>query len=151
MAEARSRVARSALGAIIFVVVMAVPVWAKVVTGQDPAGALFSWFTPLAFGLALLPTHKGLARLILWSFAFVSVLTLVTVFALAFVMAVFVAPEFSLGHYVGEIGTGFGGLIQIACALFVVPVLLARDRRPSSLPEFPDSLTGRFERQADAG
>ncbi len=143
MLESRNVVTRSALGAVIFVSVMAVPVWAKVVTGQDPASALFSWITPLALGLAVLPTYGGVARLILWSFAFVSVLSVVAVFALAFLAVVFVSPEYSIGHYVTEIGQGYGGLIQIAFGLFIVPVLLARDRRLPSRPDLPDNLAGR--------
>ncbi|MDF1769372.1 hypothetical protein [Maricaulis sp.] len=144
-------VVRSALGALIFLLVMALPVLGRVATGQDPAEAVFSWLTPLALGLALLPTHPNLARLILWSFGFVTGLTLIVVSVLAVMMFAASSSDLTVGHYISEIGTGFGALIQIACALFVVPILLVRDRRLSSGSDILNIDAGRFVRGGESG
>jgi len=148
---ARGMVARGVLSAIIFLLVLALPVWGKVATGQDPADAVFSWLTPLALGLALLPTYPNLARLILWSFGFVTGLTLIVVATLAITMYAVSSSGFTVGHYISEIGTGFGTMIEIACALFVVPLLLARDRRLSSISDLLNIQGARFARRGESG
>ena len=121
--------ARGALGVLVFAGVMVLPAWGVLSAGGDVNSLMFSWFTPFAIGLALLPVHLALGR---WLLGLVVRLTWLTFAGVIFIgAAMFFAGigEVTIGQTIARIGNTWGGLVYLATLVFLSPTIIEDVRR----------------------